>query len=213
VGVFLKEKKDLGIHTEMFVESMVDLIECGAVTNAKKTIDAGKTIFGFGRGSQRMYDFMNNNADMETRSFNYVNNPTVIGQIDNFISINATLAVDLMGQCFSESIGFRQFSGTGGQVDFSRGAWNSKNGKVFICTPSSLTKKDGTRMSKIVLLPAPGSIVTTTRTDVMYVVTEYGVADLRNETVANRAKRLIAIAHPEFREELTAQAKEHGLII
>ncbi|MDR1271489.1 MAG: 4-hydroxybutyrate CoA-transferase [Clostridiales Family XIII bacterium] len=212
VGTFLKEKKELGIHTEMFVESMIDLIESGAVTNSRKNIDTGKTIIGFGMGSQRMYDFLDHNEDIETRSFSYVNNPAVIGEIDNFVSINAALAVDLTGQCFSEALGFRQFSGSGGQVDFSRGAWNSKNGKVFICTPSTLKKKDGTLLSKIVLLPEPGSIVTTPRTDVMYVVTEYGVADLRNETIENRARRLIEIAHPDFREELASQAKEHGLI-
>jgi 4-hydroxybutyrate CoA-transferase len=212
VGSFLKEKKDLGIHTEMFVESMVDLIECGAVTNSRKPFDKGISILGFGLGSKRMYDFADGNKELESRSFGYVNNPHIVSQIDNFVSINATMAVDLLGQCYSESIGFRQYSGTGGQVDFVRGARHSKGGHSFICTPSTMKKKDGSLKSKIILANDPGTVVTTLRTDVQYVVTEYGVAYLVGESIEERAKRLIAIAHPMFREELTADAKQIGII-
>jgi 4-hydroxybutyrate CoA-transferase len=212
VGNFLKDKRDLGIHSEMFVESMVDLLESGAANNSKKNLDKGKTIFVFGLGSKRCMDYLDHNEAIETRSFKYVNNPSIIGKQDNFISINGTMAVDLTGQCFSESIGFNQYSGTGGQVDFVRGAQISRGGKSFICTPSVLRKKDGSVKSKICLLPEVGSYVTTVRSDVHYVVTEYGIADLRFETLENRAKRLIGIAHPDFRDELTHQAKEHGFI-
>jgi acyl-CoA hydrolase len=212
VGNFLKDKHDLGIHSEMFVESMVDLLESGAANNSKKNLDTGKTIFAFGLGSKRCMEYLDHNEAIETRSFKYVNNPSIIGQQDNFISINGTMAVDLTGQCFSESIGFNQYSGTGGQVDFVRGAQISQGGKSFICTPSVLRKKDGSVKSKICLLPEVGSYVTTVRSDVHYVVTEYGIANLRFETLENRAKGLIRIAHPDFRDELTHQAKEHGFI-
>lgn len=212
VGSFLKDKKELGIHTEMFVESMVDLIECGAVTNSRKPFDKGISILGFGLGSKRMLDFADGNPAIESRSFGYVNDPCVIRQIDNFISINATMAVDLFGQCYSESIGFRQYSGTGGQADFVRGARHSKGGRSFVCTPSVMKKKDGTLASKIVIANEPGTVVTTLRSDVQYVVTEYGVAYLTADTIENRAKKLIGIAHPDFREQLTAEAKEVGII-
>jgi 4-hydroxybutyrate CoA-transferase len=212
VGSFLKDKKDLGIHTEMFVECMVDLIECGAVNNSKKNLNKGVSIIGFAAGSKRMYDFLNHNDKVESRSFSYVNDPFTVGKIDNFISVNSAMGVDLTGQVSSESIGYRQYSGTGGQVDFVRGAQLSNGGKSFIALPSVLTKKDGTKVSKITLAFEPGTAVTTLRTDVQYIVTEHGIADLKNETIENRAQKLIAIAHPDFRDQLTEDAKKCGLI-
>ncbi|MDR1272825.1 MAG: 4-hydroxybutyrate CoA-transferase [Clostridiales Family XIII bacterium] len=212
VGSFLKDKKDLGIHTEMFVDAMVDLIECGAVNNSRKNLDKGISVMGFAGGTQLLIDYLNNNDNVITKSFTYVNNPHVISQIDDFISINGTMSVDLFGQCYSESIGFSQFSGTGGQVDFVRGARHSKGGHSFICLPSTMTRKDGTVTSKIVLNNDPGTIVTTLRADVQYVVTEYGVAYLEGQTLRSRANQLISISHPDFREELASQAKIQGLI-
>lgn len=213
VGNFLKEKKDLGIHTEMFVEPMVALIECGAVTNARKNVCRGKTIFGFASGSTRVYDMLNRNPDIESRPFAWVNDPRVIAQNDNVVSINSAVQVDLSGQVCAESIGMRHYSGTGGQVDFVRGARWSKNGKSFIAFPSSGVNKEGMRFSKISFMLPPGSTVTTLRTDVHYIVTEYGVAELRGAPLDVRAKRLIEIAHPDFRDQLTFDAKKAGMIL
>jgi 4-hydroxybutyrate CoA-transferase len=212
VGSFLKDKKDLGIHTEMFVDAMVDLIECGAVNNSRKKLDKGISVMGFAGGTQLLIDYLDHNDQVIIKPFTYVNNPYIISQIDDFISINGTMSVDLFGQCYSESIGFDQFSGSGGQVDFVRGARHSKGGHSFICLPSTMVKKDGTVASKIVLHNDPGTVVTTLRTDVQYIATEYGVAYLEGQTLRSRAHQLISIAHPDFREELTSQAKANGLI-
>lgn len=212
-GMFFKDKRDLGIHTEMFVDTMVMLMECGAVTNARKNFHPGKTLIGFGMGGRHMYEFMDGNKDIESRPFHYVNDPRVIAQNDNMISINGAMQVDLTGQVCSESIGQKQFSGTGGQLDFVRGAQWSKGGMSFIALPSSRVTKDGTRHSKITLTLPLGSAVTTPRSDVQYIVTEYGVADIRNGTLDERARKLIAVAHPEFREQLMSDAKKAGLII
>ena len=213
VGGFLKEKKELGIHTEMFVESMVDLIECGAVTNSRKQLCPGKNVFGFAIGSKRMYDFMDHNDSFQTRPFAWVNDPRIIAQNDNVVSINGALQLDLMGQVCAESIGQQQYSGTGGQVDFIRGAHWSRGGMSFIALPSVRMDKAGNMFSKISLTLPVGSAVTTLRADVHYVVTEYGCVDLRNEPLEIRAKKLISIAHPDFRDNLTAEAKRAGLII
>jgi acyl-CoA hydrolase len=210
VGQALKTKKDLGIHSEMFTEGMVDLIESGAVNNSKKNIHRYKAVAAFAAGSKRMYDFLDDNPGVEFHSIDYVNDPNVIGLHDNFVSINATLEVDLIGQACSESIGPKQFSGTGGQVDFVRGAGLSKGGKSFITTYS--TAKNDT-ISKIKPMLTEGSHVTCTKNDIDYVVTEYGVAKLKGKTASQRAKELIAIAHPNFREELTFAAKKMNLIV
>ncbi|NMC56552.1 MAG: 4-hydroxybutyrate--acetyl-CoA CoA transferase [Eubacteriaceae bacterium] len=212
VGGYLTVKKDLGIHTEMFVESMVDLLECGAVNNSKKTLCKGLSVIGFALGSKRMYDFLNNNTLVETRPFDWVNNPYIIAQNDNVVSINSALEIDLTGQVCAESIGLRQYSGTGGQVDYVRGATLSKGGMSFIAIPSVRTDKEGRMHSKINLTLPLGAAVTTLRSDVQYIVTEYGIADLRFETIENRVKRLITIAHPDFRDQLMFDAKKAGLI-
>lgn len=209
VAKALRNKRDLGIHSEMFTEGMVDLIESGIVTNRKKNVNPYKTIAGFAAGTRRMYDFLHDNPGVEFHPIDYVNDVNVIASHDNFISINATLEVDLLGQVCSESIGSKQFSGTGGQVDFVRGAGVSKGGKSFITTYAT-AKNDS--ITKIKPTLAEGSHVTCTKNDVDYIVTEYGVARLKGKTASQRAVALINIAHPNFREELTYEAKKMHLI-
>ena len=209
-GMALKSKHDLGIHTEMFTSSMVDLIECGAVNNSKKQIHRGKTVTTFAFGSQKIYDYINDNPAFEILPVEYVNDPNVICQNDNFVSINAALEVDLFGQACAESVGTKHMSGSGGQVDYVRGACQSKGGKSFIAFTS--TAKGGT-ISKIKSTLAPGAIVTTSKNDVDYIVTEYGIAHLRGQSLGSRAKQLIAIAHPDFRDELTFEAKKRGILV
>ncbi|MCX7780120.1 MAG: 4-hydroxybutyrate--acetyl-CoA CoA transferase [Negativicutes bacterium] len=209
VAQALRVKRDLGIHSEMFTEGMVDLIEAGVVTNRKKNIHAHKSVASFAAGSKRMYDFLNDNPGVEFHPIDYVNDPNIIGRHDNFVSINATLEVDLIGQACSESLGPSQFSGTGGQVDFVRGAGLSKGGKSFLAMYS--TAKNDT-ISKIKPVLTEGSHVTCSKNDIDCVVTEYGVAKLKGKTASQRAKALIAIAHPKFREELTRAAQKLHLI-
>ncbi|MDD4844300.1 MAG: acetyl-CoA hydrolase/transferase C-terminal domain-containing protein [Anaerotignum sp.] len=210
VGVLLKDKKDLGIHTEMFTDSMVELIECGAVTNMKKPINVGKTIATFAWGSQKMYDYMNNNIAFEMHPVDYTNNSYIIGQHDNFVSVNSCIEVDLFGQVCSESLGTKHYSGTGGQVDFVRGANLSKGGKGFIAMTS--TTKGGT-ISKIKPTLTPGSIVTTTKNEVDFLVTENNIVRLKGQTASDRAKMIISLAAPQFQEELEFEAKKMNLII
>jgi len=209
-GMALKVKKDLGIHTEMFTDSMVELIECGAVNNSKKQIHRGKSVTTFAYGSQRIYDYINDNPCMEILPVDYVNNPEVICRNNNMISINAALEVDLFGQVCAESVGTKHMSGSGGQIDYVRGACQSKGGKSFIAFSS--TAKGGT-ISKIKNILTPGAICTTSKNDVDNIVTEFGIAHLRGQSLASRAKQLIAIAHPDFRDELTFEAKKRGIII
>lgn len=203
VLLFLKEKRDLGIHSEMFSDGVVELMEAGVITNAKKNLHPGKCIATFLMGTQRLYDFVNNNPNVELYPVDYVNHPAVIAQNDNLVSINSCVQVDLMGQVASESIGARQISGVGGQVDFVRGASLSRGGRSIIAMPSS-TKG----ISKIVSLLDEGAAVTTSRCDVDYIVTEYGVAHLKGHTLKERAKALIEIAHPNFRDELISSFKQ-----
>ena len=210
VGCCLDDKKDLGIHTELFTDSMVELIEKGIVTNQKKAINTGKTVAAFAWGSQRMYDFLNDNLSIEMMPVSYVNNPYTVGKIKDFISVNSCLEVDLLGQVCAESIGTMHFSGSGGQVDFVRGCNLSPGGKSFIAM-SSTAKND--TMSKIKPVLTPGAVVTTGKNDVDYIVTEYGIAHLRGKTAGERAKALIQIAHPKFREELLYDAKKMNLVI
>lgn len=200
----LKSKKHLGIHTEMLTEGMMELIQSGAVTNLKKKLHKGKTVAAFAFGSQKLYDFLHDNPSIAILDGQYVNDPYVISQNDNMVSINTTMQVDLTGQCCSESIGSRQYSGIGGQTDTVLGALMSKGGRSIIALLS--TTKDE-KISKIVPFLTTGAAVTLSRNDVDYVVTEYGVAKLRGHTVAERAQNLIAIAHPKFREELKQQAE------
>ncbi len=210
VGLALKSKHNLGIHTEMFTSSMVDLIECGAVDNSHKQIHRGKSVTTFAFGSKAINDYVDDNPAIEILPVDYVNNPEVICRNDNMISINAALEVDLFGQVCAESIGTKIISGSGGQVDYVRGACQSKGGKSFIAFAS--TAKDGT-ISKIKPSLTPGAVVTTSKNDVDYIVTEYGIAHLRGQTLSSRVKQLIAIAHPNFRDELTFDARKRGILI
>ena len=210
VGICLKEKLELGLHTEMFTDSMVDLIECGAVTNKRKPIHKGKTIATLAWGSKKMYDYADDNPAYEMYAVDYTNNPNVIAMHDDFISVNACIEIDLFGQVCSESIGTKHFSGSGGQLDFVRGANLSKGGKGFIAMYS--TAKNGT-ISKIKPILTPGSLVTTPRNEVDHIVTEQGIIQLKGKTVGERAKLLISIADPKFREELTFEAKKMNLMV
>lgn len=209
-GMALKAKHDLGIHTEMFTDSMVELIQCGAVNNSKKQIHRGKSVTTFAYGSQRIYDYIDDNPAIELLPVDYVNDPNVICQNDNMISINAALEVDLWGQVCAESVGTKHMSGSGGQIDYVRGACQSKGGKSFIAFSS--TAKGGT-ISKIKPILTPGAVCTTSKNDVDYIVTEYGLAHLRGQSLAERARQLIAIAHPDFRDELSFEAKKRGIMI
>lgn len=199
VLLFLKEKKDLGIHTEMFSDGVIELVRSGVITGKKKTLHPGKIVATFIMGSEAVYQFAHNNPDVELYPVDYVNDPRIIAQNDDLVSINSCIEIDLMGQVVSESIGPKQFSGTGGQVDYVRGATWSKRGKSIMAIPS--TARKGTA-SRIVPRIAEGAAVTTLRNEVDYVVTEYGIAHLKGRNLRERAEALIAIAHPNFREEL-----------
>jgi acyl-CoA hydrolase/GNAT superfamily N-acetyltransferase len=200
----LKDKKDLGIHTEMLTDAILGLTEAGVVTNARKTLHRGKAIISFCVGTRRLYDFVDRNPFFEFHPSDYVNDPFVISQNDKMAAIDAALEVDLTGQVCSDSLGYLFYSGIGGQVDFIRGAARSKGGKPIIVLPS--TTRDGAA-SRIVSHLSEGAGVVTTRGDVRYVVTEYGIADLHGKSIRERALALIHIAHPKFREELLEQAK------
>ncbi len=201
----LAGKNDLGIHTEMIGDGILTLVESGAVTNRRKTFLPGKMVATFALGSQRLYQFMHHNPMLEMHPVNYTNDPYIAGQNDKLMAINASLQVDLLGQCGSESIAHVPYSGTGGQVDFVRAANRSRGGKAFIVLPS--TAKDGT-ISRIVPTLTPGTHVTTGKNDINYVVTEFGVAQLRGKSAKQRAEELISIAHPDFRAELRASAQK-----
>ena len=201
VLLFLKEKKALGIHSEMFSDGVVELVESGVIDNSRKNIHRGKSIATFLMGTRRLYDYVHNNPEVQMMPVDYVNNPVIIAQNDNLVSINSCVQVDLMGQVVSTSVGLRQISGVGGQVDFVRGANMGKNGRTIMAMPST---SKGT-ISKIVPLIDAGAAVTTSRYDVNYVVTEYGVAQLQGKTLRQRARVLIAIAHPNFRDELAEE--------
>ena len=213
VCVALKDAglRDLGIHTEMFVDGMVDLIQAGVVTGARKQLNPFQSIFAFSAGSRRMYDFTHKNPRIQTYPVDYTNLPDNIARNDRVVSINNTTQIDLQGQAASESDGHRHLTGTGGQLQFVRGAYASKGGKSFICLASTY-EKGGQRKSRIVSTLTPGNIVTTPRTDVMYVVTEYGIVNLKGKSVAERAKALISIAHPDFREQLEREARDCRLV-
>lgn len=202
---FLEHKKDLGIHSEMISDGVLNLIEKGVITNARKAIDRGKCIVTFLLGSKRVYDYVHNNPAVEIRPGEYTNDPCVVQQNSKFVSINAALQVDLTGQINAESIGTRQISGTGGHLDFCYGALKAPGGKSIIAIQS--TSRDGAH-SRIVPYFAPGTAVTTPRTMADYIVTEHGTVKLKYLTLRQRAKALIDIAHPRFRDELTEVAKK-----
>jgi acetyl-CoA hydrolase len=205
---FLDEKRDLGIHTELFSDGVMDLVQRGVVTNEKKTLHPGKIVAGFMLGTQRLYDFVDDNPIIELHPTEYVNDPFVIAQNDKMISINSAIEVDLTGQVCADSIGTKFYSGVGGQMDFVYGASRSKGGKPIIALPSTVELRDGTRLSRIVATLKPGAGVTTSRNHVHYVATEHGVAFLYGKTIRQRARALIEIAHPEFREQLERQAHD-----
>ncbi len=206
---FLKDKRDLGIHTEMFSDWIIELVECGAITGNKKTINRGKIVASFCVGSRKLYDFIDNNPLIEMHPSEYVNDPFVIAQHDRMVAINNAIEIDLTGQVCADSIGYKFHSGIGGQVDFVRGASRSRGGKPIIALPS--TAQDDA-VSRIVPALTEGAGVVTTRGDVHYVVTEYGVAYLHGKSIRERALQLINIAHPKFRKDLMQAAKQRGYV-
>jgi acyl-CoA hydrolase/GNAT superfamily N-acetyltransferase len=201
---FLKDKKDLGIHTEMFSDWIIDLIECGAVTGAKKTLNRGKVVASFCMGSRRLYEYINNNPFFEFYPTEYVNDPYIISQHEKMVGINVGLEIDLTGQICSDSLGYEFYSGIGGQVDFIRGASRSRGGKAIIAMPATAKNSE---VSRIVPHLTEGAGVVTTRGDVHYVVTEYGIAYLHGKSIRERVLALVNIAHPKFRAELIQAAK------
>ncbi|HAA85741.1 MAG TPA: 4-hydroxybutyrate--acetyl-CoA CoA transferase [Kosmotogaceae bacterium] len=209
VAKLMENKRDLGIHTEMFTESMIHLLEKGAVTNRKKTLWPGKFIAAFGFGTKKMYEFIDDNPGVFLLRGKYVNDPYVISQNEKMISINTAITIDLTGQVCSEAIGTRHYSGTGGQLDTHRGASMSKDGKGIIALRS--TAKKGTVSTILPVLPS-GSPVTVPRQDVDYIVTEHGIARLRGKNVFQRVEALLSISHPDFRKELRSKAQDIGLI-
>jgi 4-hydroxybutyrate CoA-transferase len=202
---YLYDKKDLGIHTELFSDGVINLVNEGVITNAKKTLHPGKIIAGFIIGTKKLYRWVHDNPLIEFHPTEYVNDPFVISQNHRMVAINSAIEVDLTGQICADSIGPKLYSGVGGQLDFIYGASRSKGGVPIITLPS--TAKDDT-LSRIVPMLKPGAGVTTTRNHIRFVITEYGIADLYGKTIRQRAQALINIAHPKFRDELTKQAKE-----
>lgn len=206
---YLKEKRNLGIHTELFSDGVVELVESGVINGEEKTLHPGKVVSSIVMGSQHVYDFIDENPFMEFHPSDYVNDPYIIAQNNKMVAINSSIEIDLTGQVCSDSMGRSNFSGIGGQVDFMRGASRSPGGKPIIAMPS--TAKSGTQ-SRIVLDLKPGAAVTTSRGDVHYVVTEFGIAYLHGKSLRERAKALIEIAHPDFREDLERQSHESKLL-
>lgn len=205
VGKMLVESdiKDLGIHTEMLVDSVVDLYEAGRVTNMAKNIDKGLNVYTFAMGTRKLYDFIDHNPACCIYPVDYTNNPAVIASIDKFVSICGCLNVDILGQVSSESMGFKQVSGTGGQLDFHFASFRSKGGKGFLCMPATnVNRKTGEMVSRIVPTFQPGTVVTVPSSMTNYVVTEYGIVNLKGKSTWERAELLISIAHPDFRDQL-----------
>ncbi len=213
VGALIAQSdlKDLGVHTEMLADSYVDMYMAGKITGSKKNIDIGKIVYTFAMGSKKLYDFLDNNPICAAYPADYTNDPAVISRNDKVMAINNALEVDLFSQAASESAGFRQISGTGGQLDFIMGAYKSKGGKGLICLNSTYKKKDGSIASRIVPYFSPGTIVTCPRSVIHYVITEHGIALLKGKSVWQRAEALISVAHPDFRESLIKQAQEMGI--
>jgi acetyl-CoA hydrolase len=205
---FLFDKKDLGIHTELFSDGVIDLVNAGVLTNARKSLHPGKIVSGFILGTKRLYEWVDDNPMIELHRSEYVNDPFVIAQNDRMVAVNSAIEVDLTGQICADSIGPKLYSGVGGQLDFVYGASRSKGGVPIIALPSMATMRDGTVVSKIAGMLKLGAGVVTSRNHVRFVVTEHGVADLYGRTIRQRAQALINVADPQFREGLTQQAKE-----
>ncbi len=203
--------KDLGVHTEMMVEGLVELVKAGVATGARKQVDVGKAVYAFAIGTADIYATLDRNPAFVARQVDYTNLPKYVAQNHNVVAVNSTGQMDLQGQAASEADGYRHFSGTGGQLGFVRAAYESEGGRAFLCMPSTY-EKHGVRKSRVVAGLAPGTIVTVPRTDVMHVATEYGMVCLKGLSVPERAKAMISIAHPDFREELERDAYANGLI-
>ncbi len=205
---YLFDKKDLGVHSELFSDGVIELVERGVLTSARKSLHPGKIVAGFILGTKKLYDWVDDNALIELHRTEYINDPFVIAQNERMVAINSAIEVDLTGQVCADSIGPKFYSGIGGQLDFIYGASRSKGGVPIIALPSATTLRDGTTLSRIVPMLKQGAGVVTGRNHVHYIVTEYGIADLYGKTIRQRAKQLIGIAHPDFRKDLERQAAE-----
>lgn len=199
--------KDLGVHTEMYVDAFVDIAKAGKITGAKKNLDRGRQTYAFGAGTQKLYNYLHENPACMSAPVDYTNDVRIISQLNNFISINNAVDVDLFGQVNAESAGTKHISGAGGQLDFVLGAYLSKGGKSFICLSSTMKGRDGSLQSRIRPTLSDGSIVTDTRANTHYLVTEYGMVNLKGTSTWEKAERIISVAHPDFREELIAAAE------
>ncbi|HWQ77050.1 MAG TPA: acetyl-CoA hydrolase/transferase C-terminal domain-containing protein [Syntrophomonas sp.] len=208
--VAASDLKDLGVHTEMYVDAYLEMFMAGKISGARKKIDRYKQVYSFAMGSQDLYDFINDNPGLASYSVDYTNNPVTIAQIDDFVSINACIEVDLFGQVCAETVGTRHISGTGGQLDFVEGAYKSKNGQSFVCLPSTV-EVNGQLSSRIKPTLSIGAIVTDPRTATHMIVTEYGIASLKGKSTWERAEALIAIAHPMFKDMLVRDAEQMNI--
>ena len=200
--------KDLGVHTEMYVDAFVDIANAGKITGARKNIDKGRQVYAFGAGTKKLYDYLNKNPECMSAPVDYTNDVRTISALDNFMSINNAVDLDLFGQVNAESAGIKHISGAGGQLDFVLGAYLSRGGKSFICCSSTFKKKDGTLESRIVPTLAPGSIVTDTRANIHYLVTEYGKVNLKGLATWQKCEAIISVAHPQFRDQLIKEAEK-----
>ena len=213
VGSMIAESdlKDLGVDTEMYVDAFVDIAKAGKINGSKKNIDRYRQTYGFGCGTKKMYDYLDENPEMMSAPVSYTNDIRSIAALDNFISINNCVDIDLFGQISSESSGIKHISGAGGQLDFVLGAYLSNGGKSFICCSSTFTDREGKMHSRIRPTLSNGSIVTDTRANTHYVVTEYGMVNLKGVSTWQKAEALISIAHPDFRDELIAEAEKMNI--
>lgn len=213
IGSFIAKSdlKDLGVHTEMYVDAFVDIAMAGKINGSRKNHGRGKQVYAFGAGTKKLYDYLNANPECLAASVDYVNDIDSVSSLDNFISINNAVDVDLFGQVNAESAGVKQISGAGGQLDFVLGAYRSNGGKSFICCSSTFKQKDGTVKSRLRPTLAEGSIVTDTRANIHYLVTEYGCVNLKGTSMWQRAEKIISVAHPDFRDELIAAAEKMNI--
>lgn len=203
--------KDLGVHTEMYVDAFVDIAAAGKITGQYKSHNKGRQVYTFAAGTKKLYDYIDGNPQLMAAPVDYVNDIRVISELDNFMSINNAVEVDLFGQVASETAGTRHISGAGGQLDFVLGAYLSKGGKSFICCSSAVTGKDGSKKSRLKPYITPGGIVTCTRANIQYLVTEYGIVNLKGTSTWERAEKIISVAHPDFRDDLIAEAGRMGI--
>ena len=213
VGSLIAESdlKDLGVHTEMYVDAFVNIAKAGKINGSKKNINTGRQVYAFAAGSKELYDYLDDNPECMSVPVDYANDIDIISAHDNFISINNAVDIDLYGQVNAESAGIKNISGAGGQLDFVLGAYKSKGGKSFICLSSTFSTKDGELKSRIRPTLANGSIVTDTRANTNYIVTEYGMVNLKGLSTWERAEALISIAHPDFRDELINEAEQMNI--